>query len=282
MRFGVLFFCVVCFLWPFSPARAGAWLHTQGHGQAIFTMAFAEARKAFDANGRLVDTPRYRKSELRAYIEHGVSDWLNVTGEFSAMEFRGAAVPADHLELLIAEAKAGLPLSTRPPPGPAFTGLGVVAIGARLRLFTLGDYAFALEGGVRGASPAARRFLDMRDRLQPEARLLMGRSYAVFGMPGFLEAQLGYRARGQNGDEIRVDTAVGLRPFERLTLLAQSFSAVAPRGGAASIIAAQKVQLSAIVEITPWISFQIGVVNALGGVNAPAERGATGALWWRY
>jgi hypothetical protein len=282
MRFRVLCFGVVCCLCALSPARAGAWLHPQGRGQAIFTMAFAEARKAFDASGRLVDTPRYRKSELRAYVEHGVTDWLNVTGEFAALEFRGAAVPSDHLELLIAEAKAELPLSTRPPPGPAYTGLGLVAIGARLKLFTLGNYAFAVEGGVRGASPAARRFLDMRDRLQPEVRLLMGRSYAVFGMPGFLEAQLGYRARGQNGDEIRVDTAVGLRPFERLTLLAQSFSAVAPRGGAASIIAAQKIQLSAIVDVTPSISLQVGVAKALGGVNAPAERGVTAGLWWRY
>jgi hypothetical protein len=52
--------------------------------------------------------------------------------------------------------------------------------------------------------------------------------------------------------------------------------------GPASVVAAQKFQLSAVYDVTPWLSAQLGAVTALGGVNSPAERGLISALWWRY
>lgn len=263
-------------------AYAGAWLMPEGGGQAILTTTFADARKAYDAKGRLVETPSYRKFETRVYVEHGLFDWLTVVAEGGYMNFSGAAGPFDHLNLLIDEAKAGLPLSTQGPTGARYEGLGLGALGARTLLFTWGDYIVSAQAGVRAASPAARRFLDMRDAVQGDLRLLAGRPFELFGLPGFIDAQLGYRSRGQNGDEIRADFTLGLRPLPPILLLGQSFSGFAPRGGPAGVVAAQKFQLSAVYDATASLSLQIGVIAALGGVNSPAERGLISALWWRY
>ncbi len=283
MRSWALFFLAVCGVsFRLPSACAGAWLLPEGKGQAIVTTTFADARKAYDARGQLIETPPYTRFETRAYVEHGLADWLTIVGEGSYMNFRGAGAPFDHLNLLIEEAKAGLPLSLRGPPGPRYDGLGLGALGARMRLFTYGDYVVSLEGALRAATPEARRFLDMRDAVQVDARLLVGRPFEIFGFPGFLDAQIGYRSRGQNGDEIRADFTGGLRPLPYVLLLAQSFSAFAPKGGAASVVAAQKFQLSAVYDVTPWLSAQLGAVTALGGVNSPAERGLISALWWRY
>lgn len=282
MRAFVVFLCAFYWLCAAPAARAGAWLYPEGKGQLILTTTFANARNAYDANGRLVKTPSYRKFEARAYLEHGVADWLTFVAEGGAMSFRDAPAPADHLNLLIMEAKAGLPLTVRAPPGTTYEGFGLGAAGARLRLLAFGDYAFSLEGGVRAASAEARRFLDMRDLTQLDVRLLAGRSFELFGMTGFVDAQLGLRTRGQNGDEIRMDLAAGIRPMDGLMLMAQSFSAAAPRGGVATFVAAQKFQLSGVYDLTPAVSLQIGGVTALSGVNSPAERGLVSALWWRY
>ncbi len=211
-----------------------------------------------------------------------MTDWLNFVGEASFVRFHGAADPGDHLNLLVDEAKAGLPLSLVGPPGARYEGLGLGAVGARIRLLTYGDYVFSFETTLRGASQDARRFLDMRDPTQIDARFLMGRPFSILGMTGFVDTQLGLRTRGQNGDEIRMDVTAGLRPVDRLLLMAQSFSAVAPHGGMATFVAAQKFQLSAVYEATPSISLQLGGVTALEGVNSPAERGIVSALWFRY
>lgn len=279
------FLCVICYLLSCAGARAGAWLYPEGKGQLILTSSFADARNAYDASGRLVRTPSYRKFEARAYLEHGLTEWLTFVGEGSAMRFEGApsAAPLADLDLLIAQAKAGLPITPAPKPGGAqYQGLGLGAAGLRMKLFEYGPYIFSAEASLRGASAQARRFLDMRDPTQVDARLLMGRSFSLFGFPGFLDAQLGYRSRGQNGDEIRFDLTAGVRPVASLMLLAQSFSAVAPRGGAVSRIAAQKFQLSAVYDLTPALSLQLGGVASPGGINAPAERGVISAVWWRY
>ncbi|MFA6207172.1 MAG: hypothetical protein WC689_13240, partial [Methylocystis sp.] len=239
-------FIVFCF-WVVAAqsAFAGAWLMPPGEGQAIVTTTFADARKAYDANGRLIQTPSYRKFETRLYVEHGLFDWLTIVAEGGYMNFSGAAGPYDHLNLLVEEAKAGLPLSLQGPPGARYEGLGLGALGARTLLFTWGDYIVSLQAGVRAASPAARRFLDMRDPVQADLRLLVGRPFELFGFPAFVDAQLGYRSRGQNGDEIRADLTAGLRPLPAILVLAQSFSGFAPSGGPAGVIAAQNFQLSA-------------------------------------
>lgn len=277
-----LFYFVAGLTFVSAPALAGAWLFSEGRGQVIVTTTFADARKAYDARGRLIETPPYGKFETRAFIEHGVTDWLTFVGEASYLNFRGASSPTDRFNFLIDELKAGLPPSLSGPPGLNYGGFGIGAAGARVKLYEFGPVIVSMEASLRAAPPGARRFLDMRDAVQADARLLLGRPFDIFGFKGFLDAQFGYRSRGQNGDELRADLTLGVRPFDQVLLMAQSFSGFAPRGGIATFVAAQKFQLSAVYDVTPRLSAQIGVVSALGGVNSPVERGVISALWWRY
>ncbi len=265
-------------------AVAGAFLWPEGRGQIIVTTTFASARKAYDARGRLIDTPRYDKFEARAYVEYGLAPWLTVVGEGGAMDFRGAPRTngLDALSLLIAEAKARAPLVVPKPVGVHYRGLGLGMVGLRVKLLELSDYVVSAEASLRAASAASRIFLDMKDFSQIDARLQLGKPVSLLGVPGFVDAQIGYRSRGQNGDEARVDLTFGVRPVAWLMVLAQSFSAFAPGANAGSRIAAQKFQLSAVYDINETFSVQLGVYKGLLGVNSPAEIGILTALWARF
>ena len=258
----------------FAPAiaRAGAWVWPENHGLAILTTTFADARKAYDKDGRLVATPPYQRFETRIYLEHGVTDGLTFVGEGSAMDFSGAADRTNDLARSIAQAKAGLPIDGASTPGPHYRGLGLGAAGLRLGLGTFGDYVLSAQASARAASSQARRFLDMRQTVTADSRLLIGRSFQLWEMSGFLDAQIGYRSGGQNGSEARLDLTAGLRPCTQVLMLAQSFSAIAPRGGVAPVMAAQRFQLSGVYDVTSSLSVQIGGVIAIMGVNSPAVR----------
>jgi hypothetical protein len=274
---------VCVFVLALSRAQAGAFLFPEGAGQLIVTTTFADARKAYGPSGRLISTPSYRKFETQAYVEYGATDWLTVVAEGSHFSFHGAGSPTSHLELVTEEAKAGAPLTLSEPPGPRYAGLGLGALGARVRLYEIGGFIISVEGSFRCASPSARQYLDMKDGRQIDARVLVGRPLEIFGMRGFVDAQMGYRTRGQNGGEVRADFTYGLRPLEDVLLLAQSFMAVSPGGmTATTFIASQKFEASVVYDITRDFSIQVGAIAALAGTNSPAERGVVTGGWVRF
>jgi protein XagA len=262
---------VICALMASQAARAGAWTYPQGHGQAILSTEFAQAHNIYDASGGLVPSRPYRKLETRLYAEHGVTDWLTVVAQMSGMAFTGGDDPMDFF--------ASFPF---PPQRPQYRGLGLGAVGARLHLLSAGDQEFSVETSLRSASAEARRYLDLRQSPQLDARLLMGQVFDLFGFDGFLDTQVGFRTQGQIGNEFRIDVTAGLRPFEPLTVMAQSFTALAAWSGPQGRVTQQKVALSAVYDVSDAASVQIGWERGIGGIDAPAERGLFAALWWRY
>ena len=250
-----------------SAARAGALLFPEGEGQLILTTTFADARDAYNSGGRLIRTPSYSKFEADGYLEYGAKEWLTLVAQGGAMDFQGSN-------------GAFAPLSTS--PAPRYAGLGLGGLGARVPLGEIGGFYFSLEGDLRGASRVAQTYLDMRDFLQVDARLQMFRSFDAWGLPAFLNAQLGYRTRGQSGDEIRADMTLGVRPRTDVLLMAQSFSAIAPWPGSASSYVAQKFQISGVYDLNRRLSLQLGLVYAPIGMHSPAERGIVSALWARF
>lgn len=256
-----------------------------GEGLVIVTTSFAEATKAYDARGKLVSAPSYDKFETRAYVEYGLFEQLTLVAESSYMRFRGASPSRqlDDLAILTEEARVGAPLFLPAgASGARYAGIGSGWLGGRLRLFELGPTTLSLQASIRAATPSARKFLDMKGRLQADARLQFGWPIQVRGIPGFGEAQLGYRSDGQSGGEIRADITCGARPFDRLLLLAQSYTVVAPGDFGSTFMASQKFQLSAVYDLTQKISVQLGVLAAVRGVNDAAERGVVSALWYRF
>ena len=246
-----------------KPAAAGALLMDEGAGEIIVTSTFADANKAYDRRGHLIRTPSYGKFEAAGYVEYGVTNWLTVVAEGSAFDFNGSA-PAYSFE-----------------PAPHYAGAGLGALGGRIRLGELAGVAFSAQASFRVASHAAGHFLDFKVPTQVDVRVQALRGFEVLGLPGFVEAQLGYRSRGQSGDEIRADLTLGLRPRPDILLMAQSFSAFAPRAASGGY-AAQKFELSGVYDLSREWSVQLGAVAAPTGVNAPAEKGILAALWRRF
>jgi hypothetical protein len=278
-----LFICFFGSVFAAPTATGGAFLWPEGQGQVIVTTTFSSANKAYDPRGRLIDMPFYRKFETQAYVEYGALDWLTIVAQPGYMNFHGASSQLDHLSLLTRQAKLGAPLSIGGPPGPHYAGLAVGSLGARLRVLELGRYVVSLEASLRTATPSAQKFLDMRDALQADVRLQLGRSIEVFGLPGFYDAQIGYRTRARSGGgEIRADLTYGLRPLSDVLLLAQSFSALTPGATRANFSYSQKFQVSAVYDVMTNVSLQIGAVAALQGANSSAERGLIGAVWYRF
>lgn len=248
-------------------ARAGALLMPEGEGQEILTTTFADANDAYDPQGRLVKTPSYRKFEAQSYVEYGAADWLTVVGEAGAMDFHGSVGQA----------------SLAAPQAPQYEGLGLGEIGARVGVTNIGDYIFSLQTSIRAASSRnAQTFLDMKDRWQGDARLQMFHAIEIGGMNGFIDAELGYRTRGQNGDEAHVDLTFGIRPTPDLMFMAQSFTAISLWHDATNSVAAQKFEVSVVYDLNKTFSVQLGFVDAPMGANSPAERGIISALWTRF
>lgn len=247
-----------------EPAAAGALLMDEGAGQIIVTSTFAEANKAYDRRGHLIRTPSYGKFEAAGYVEYGVTNWLTVIGEGSAFDFNGSgsAYPVE--------------------PAPHYAGAGLGVIGGRIPLGDVAGVHFSAQASLRVASEAAGQFLDFKVPTQADFRVQALRGFEIFGLPAFVEAQLGYRTRGQGGDEIRADLTLGLRPEPELLLMAQSFSAFTPGANAFGGYAAQKFELSGVYDLNPVWSLQLGALAAPTGVNSPAEKGLLTAVWRRF
>lgn len=268
-----------------TPCVAGAFLQPPGEGVLIVTTSFAEAHKAYDSRGKLVAAPAYDKFETRAYVEYGVFEKLTLVAESSYMRFRGASSSQqlEYLQILTEEARAGAPLVLPTgPSGARYAGVGSGWLGARIGLLEWGSFIVSLQASLQMASDSARRFLDMRERVQEDARLQLGFPIEFFGMPGFADVQVGYRSFGQSGGEIRADVGYGFRPLDDVLLLAQCFSIVAPGDSRSTFMSSQKFQLSAVYDVTRHISVQIGGLASVRGVNYSAERGLVSALWYRF
>jgi protein XagA len=277
LRIGVMAGAIAAVL--SGAAEGGAFLMSAGRGQAILTTEFSKANKAFDAHGKIVATPPYRKMEERAYVEYGATDWLTLVGSASGLSFHGAGDPFVPLSVLIAEAKSDLPLTVVSTPGAHYLGAGLGALGARAPLWESSALTLSVEASLRAATPRARNFLDMKTGAQPEARLQLGVPTEFFGLLAFGDAQIGYRPRGASGDEMLADFTYGLRPRDDFLLLFQSFATLAPRlGGYRS----QKFEVSAVYDVTRSVSVQLGALRALEGLNSSADKGFIGALWVRF
>lgn len=267
-----------------TASRAGAFLQPPGEGIAILSTSVAEAHKAYDSLGRLVAAPAYGKLETQLYVEYGLHEDVTLVAETSYLRFRGSGNPYERLTLLTEEARAGAALYLPPGVGAGarYEGLGAGWLGGRVRLLGFGSAILSAQASLRAATDPGRKFLDMREHIQGDARLQLGWPIELLGVPGFGEAQLGFRSTGQNGDEIRGEITTGLRPRDDILLLAQGFFYFTPWAHGGAFTASHRLQLSAVYDLTREVAVQIGARAAIRGVNDSAERGLVGALWYRF
>ena len=250
-------------------AHAGAWTLPAGRGQVIVTGTFLKADRYFDAQGRTIRGPDYRKFEATAFIEYGLTDALTAIVSPQLLATRVAV------------------------PTPAeYTGLGYTEIGARYRIIDRDGWVVstqaiaAFPGPTNPLNPAEVCCADK----YADARILIGKSFMLGRWPSFVDAQAAYRLRaGVASDEVRLDLTVGVRPLPQWLFLAQSFNVLATNGlagggllGLLSGTRYHKVQVGAVWDFADDWSLQVAGVATLLGKNAPLERGLVSGLWYRF
>ena len=251
-------------------AWAGAFMQAPEHGQVIAELGFSEAGREFDALGRSTPVSSWRKFELTAYGEYGLADWITLIGTPSWFTFRAPAPrPSNYFG----------PLGDQ-----TLSRAGAAALGARIRVHEWGDNVLSVQAMARysAGGGGAEAYADMGRRAQADVRLLYGRKIELMGMSGYVDTQVGFRSDGPFGNQVRIDGTFALRPFDRTTLMLQSFTAITPGRLGAGFALSQKVQASALFDMTDRIALQVGAVLALRGVNSAAERGLVSGVWYRF
>jgi hypothetical protein len=247
------------FLFAISGARAGAWLQPPGEGEVILGGSFSDSLRAYDVRGRLAPVFSYKKFELTAYMEYGAMEQVTLVAAPSVLDFRAK------------------------PPGQSYAGMGVLEAGARVKLYEYDEWIFSAQATLRDATnPRSRIFLDTGHGVQADARLLIGRSFTVFGFPAFSNLEIGYRSPGGFGHEVRADATIGIRPMEKLLVLLQTFNISAIHTAPLYPTRSSKIALSAVYDVTQSISVQLGGIIGLPGVNTTTERGVISAVWYRF
>lgn len=265
----VLFVCAIVGAVPLS-ARAGAFLQPPGHGQIITQLSFSEAGRAWDAYGRAVPIPAWRKFELTSYGEYGLTDWLTIVGSPSWFRFR---------------APQSRPSNWFGPVGSQeVSRAGAAEAGARVRLFEIGDHVVSAQASARYAAGGgdSAPYVDMGRRLQADVRLAYGRRFEWWGFSGYTDMQVAFRSDGIFGNQIRLDATLAVQPFARTTLMLQSFGVLTPGRLGGSYALSQKLQASLLFDVTEAIAVQAGAVMALRGVRSAAERGLVTGVWYRF
>ena len=258
LRAGLLVCLDVSF--AMSVAHAGAFLQPPGEGQVIASVRFVRADAGFDAGGRLKTGSFYSKSEIQAYAEYGLRDWMTIVFSPSILHL--------HVQNAL-------------PAG--YSGVGDSELAARVRLLAYGPAVISLQAGgvARGDMLGfGHRGLTGKAAVQGDVRLLAGSGFACGPWHCFADAQIGYRpaASGAAG-EIRADLTFGVRPMQSVLLMVQGFSSFAPGGVR---VESHKLQVSAVYDLSKRLSFQLGVFTSILGRNAPRERGIISALWVRF
>jgi hypothetical protein len=242
-------------------ARAGAWAPPAGTGIVIAGTGFTTGERYFTASGRLVPVPDYRKFELAAYGEYGITDRLTAV-----------------------VASSGLLETIGSPIDLGYLGLGYIEAGGRALLIEEGAAVVSVQATGRVAGSHLRAWIGSDADTQVDLRALAGYGFRLGGWTGFVEGQLGFRWRdAPAANEIRADLTLGLRPARDWLVMLQSFSAIAAETGTGRPPQSEtKLQLSAVYDLSARWALQLGGFATLVGSNTLAERGLLAAVWYRF
>lgn len=245
-------------------AQAGAWTQQQGHGQVIVTSTFTKADQLFDANGKLIAIDDYKKFELSAYMEYGLTDSLTLLGQTTYNS-----------------------IDIKPPTDSEYNGFDYTEFGARARVWQGQNGVFSLQSTLRvpGASDEGNTAEAGNTQVEWDLRALAGYSFNLGSWASFAEAQAAYRFRFDDPpDEMRLDLTLGTRPHPKLLLLAQSFNTWTNGAGTGGFPRSRehKLQLSAVWDVRPNWSLQFGGLITADGVNTLYEKALFAGVWYRF
>ena len=239
-----------------------------GTGQWLTTLTAASSTSYLEGSAGLASTPRYDKDELSALVEYGFTDRLTAIFEPGLRHIDIAA-----------------------PTGAERTGLGYTEFGARYAFLENADQSWVLSGqatlripGTTDTSnPAAVGYTD----IETDVRALLGHSFTVAGLPVFFDLEMAERIRTAGlPSEFRADGTFGLWVRPQWLVLAQSFNVFSEGSGNVLYTGGsydyEKLQLSAVYQITPVWAVQGGGYVTYAGQNALQENGLIFGVWHMF
>jgi len=251
-----------------SLAGAAAWTLPDGTGQWLTMLTAASSTSYLEGSAGLSSTPRYDKDELSALVEYGITDRL--TGIFDP--------GLQHIDIAA-------------PTSAERTGLGYTEFGARYALLENQDQSWVLSGQATvripgttdTANPAAVGYTDV----ETDLRVLLGHSFTLAGRPAFFDLEAADRVRTAGlPSEFRVDGTFGVWVVPRWLLMAQSFNVVSQGAGNPIYTGGsydyEKLQLSAVYQLTPAWAVQGGGYTTYAGRNALQENGLVFGVWRKF
>jgi hypothetical protein len=231
----------------------------------IVTSLASFAERAFGAALVPQPTRHYRKLEIQALVEYGLTDRLT-------------AIAAPSLQ----------DIDVASPGGAHRRGVGYSEFGGRYRFLETNGWVFSGQASVRLpgtndiSNPAAVGYTDV----EIDLRALAGTSFVLGGFRAFVDLQAAHRVRtGAPPDEFRADLTFGVHIAPRLMLLAQSFNVISEGAGRRGFFSSYeycKLQVSAVYALTPALSLQAGGYTTYAGRNALQENALVFGAWYQF
>jgi hypothetical protein len=244
--------CVLCLVWLLwaAPVHAGAFLQREGMLLTIHDVAASQSRGVYGAQA----SP-YKNMEGDTSMELGVISWFTLLTRVQSMQL---------LTSTDAQWRAG----------PRMAELG-----GRLRLWQSRDYIVSTQLVLRqpdviSPQPGALYARDWR--------IMLGRSFDIYGWPAFWSLAPGLRQRGGGAkDEIHLEITAGSFVADRWQVIGQGFSLWRQGNGLEPGGYQHKLQGSLIFNAGRAWSLEAGYFFTLAGHQMREEAGWKLALWRR-
>jgi len=245
-------------------ALAGAWTQPKGQGLVILSVDHSIADRKFDDAGQARPTDEFQKTEIRTYIEYGLTDWATLVAQPAWRDKKTGGVVGNEAQ-----------------------GFGRLDVGLRNRIWKNDSTVLSIQTSVRapGADDDVAPVGDGDKDWQLDGRVLLGHGFSLFGRHSFADLQVGYRRRfGGPADELRFDLTTGIDVTPKILAMIQSFNGISVGEAALPFVPTRehKVTASIVYRFDDDWSFQAGGLMNVAGRNSLQERGAFVGVWRNF
>jgi hypothetical protein len=258
--FAALMACTPTFGAP-GWAWAGAWTQPQGEGLLIETLYGWTGNGAPWGGNKGVSQSRY---DAQTYVEYGLSDDWTIYGQMAIERYQ-----------------LGEPTPNR------YTGPDYSEIGLQRKLWSTGQWVFSSEATLflPGAHNPHAPAQEGNTGGAAEGRLLAGANFSLGSIPGFVDAEVGYRLRTAGPpDEWHGDLTVGLKPWPGWMVMLQNYTTISTASSNRNFPAwrSSVTEASLVVPLVDRWSLQIGAFESVLAVKTNTERGGVISIWRRF
>ncbi len=252
-----------------GPARAGAWIQTEGEGLLILGNSYYLASNYYDNQGKKRSQPNYGKADISLYAEYGLLSYLTVGTNLSVQYAMQDVASGERYRNY---------------------HLGDSEFFARAGLIDQDGFALAVSPLVKLPSPGPARIQPKIGSSHPDLGLGLSAGYGwdALGQHHFANLDTLYRYRfGAPHNQANINGTLGFALNDTWTLMPQAFLTyrLGKSQNAAFTLSPGddynlvKLQLSALCKLHRDVAMQIGLFSDVAGKNTGQGNGLVLALW---